>query len=87
MKSSVVNETTSLAKIMELEVDNNNIDKLLEEHSQELTTEDLMALHCVSQQESCGGEFGREGGSNSKAKLFWYDKRKFESMENCCIVH
>ncbi|GBO21750.1 hypothetical protein AVEN_37516-1 [Araneus ventricosus] len=36
---------------MELEVDSNNIGELMEEHSQELTTEELMTLHCVSQQE------------------------------------
>ncbi|PNF38634.1 hypothetical protein B7P43_G02310 [Cryptotermes secundus] len=47
----VVNEIVALAKTMGLEVDNNDIDELVEEHSQELTTEDLMELHCVSQQE------------------------------------
>ncbi|PNF30455.1 hypothetical protein B7P43_G12495 [Cryptotermes secundus] len=47
----VVNEIVSLAKIMGLEVGNNDIDELVEEHSQELTTEELMELHCVSQQE------------------------------------
>ncbi|PNF30675.1 hypothetical protein B7P43_G06169 [Cryptotermes secundus] len=47
----VVNEIVSLAKIMGLEVDNNDIDELVEEHSQGLTTEELMELHCVSQQE------------------------------------
>ncbi|PNF23569.1 hypothetical protein B7P43_G05621 [Cryptotermes secundus] len=45
---SVVNEIVSLAKIMGLEVDNNDIDELVQEHSQELTTEELMELHCVS---------------------------------------
>ncbi|PNF32747.1 hypothetical protein B7P43_G11578 [Cryptotermes secundus] len=48
----VVNEIVSLAKIMGLEVDNNDTDELVEEHSQELTTEELMELHCVSQQEA-----------------------------------
>ncbi|GBN56740.1 hypothetical protein AVEN_38956-1 [Araneus ventricosus] len=33
---------------MELEMD---IDELLKEHSQELTTEEILALHCVSQEE------------------------------------
>ncbi|PNF34534.1 hypothetical protein B7P43_G10746 [Cryptotermes secundus] len=47
----VVNKIVSLAKIMGLEVDNNDIDELVEEQSQELTTEELMELHCVSQQE------------------------------------
>ncbi|PNF38060.1 hypothetical protein B7P43_G00349 [Cryptotermes secundus] len=47
----VVNEIVSLAQIIGLEVDNNDIDELVEEHSQQLTTEELMELHCVSQQE------------------------------------
>ncbi|GBM29140.1 hypothetical protein AVEN_97421-1 [Araneus ventricosus] len=36
---------------MGLEADKNDIDELLEEHSQELTAEDLKELRCVSQQE------------------------------------
>ncbi|GBM77048.1 hypothetical protein AVEN_79059-1 [Araneus ventricosus] len=47
----IVIEIVSLAKIWGLEVDSNNIDELVEEHNQELTTEELMELHCVSQQE------------------------------------
>ncbi|GBO02938.1 hypothetical protein AVEN_19528-1, partial [Araneus ventricosus] len=35
---------------MVLEV-GNDIDELEEDHNQELTTEELMELHCVSQQE------------------------------------
>ncbi|GBO19960.1 hypothetical protein AVEN_45192-1 [Araneus ventricosus] len=34
-----------------LELDSNYIDELVEEHNLELTTEELMELHCVSQQE------------------------------------
>ncbi|GBM57130.1 hypothetical protein AVEN_237371-1 [Araneus ventricosus] len=37
----VVNEIVSLDKIMGLEVDNDDINKLVEQHSQELTTEEL----------------------------------------------
>ncbi|GBL76144.1 hypothetical protein AVEN_234430-1 [Araneus ventricosus] len=44
----VVNEIVSLAKIRGLEVD---IDEIAEEHNKELTTEELMELHCVQQQE------------------------------------
>ncbi|GBM56580.1 hypothetical protein AVEN_129963-1, partial [Araneus ventricosus] len=47
----VVNEIVSFAKIMGLELDKNNIDKLVKEHSQELTTEESTWLHWVSQQE------------------------------------
>ncbi|GBN74195.1 hypothetical protein AVEN_83246-1 [Araneus ventricosus] len=36
---------------MGLEVNNNDIDELAEEDSQELITEELIKLHCVSQQE------------------------------------
>ena len=42
---SVVNEIVSLATIMGLEVDINDIHELVKEHSQELTTEELMELH------------------------------------------
>lgn len=65
----VANEIVSLIKLMGLEVDNNDIDEFVEEHSQELTTEELMELHCVSQQEIV--EFVRGGGGdNSKATIF-----------------
>ncbi|GBN05021.1 hypothetical protein AVEN_164098-1 [Araneus ventricosus] len=37
---SVVNDIVSFAKIMGLELDKNNIDKLVKEHSQELATEE-----------------------------------------------
>ncbi|GBN37484.1 hypothetical protein AVEN_26089-1 [Araneus ventricosus] len=47
----IVNEMVSLVKIMGLDVDNNDIDELVEDHSEELITEKLMELHCVSQQE------------------------------------
>ncbi|GBM49483.1 hypothetical protein AVEN_142619-1 [Araneus ventricosus] len=43
----IIKEIVSLAKSRELEVDSIDID----EHSQQLTTEELMQLHCVSQQE------------------------------------
>ncbi|GBM76536.1 hypothetical protein AVEN_145690-1 [Araneus ventricosus] len=78
----VVNEMLSLAKIRGLEEDGNDIDDLMEEHSQELTTGELMELRYVSQQESYGGEFviGRTG--KSKVKIFWRSERKAESMEN-----
>ncbi|GBM96544.1 hypothetical protein AVEN_6304-1 [Araneus ventricosus] len=37
--------------VKRLEVNNNDIDELAEEDSQELTTEELINLHCVSQHE------------------------------------
>ncbi|GBN16519.1 hypothetical protein AVEN_64218-1 [Araneus ventricosus] len=46
----IVNEIASLAKIMGLEVDN-DIDELVEDHSQGLTNEELTEFHCISQQE------------------------------------
>jgi hypothetical protein len=45
----IVNEIVSLTEIMRLEVDKNDVEEFVEEHSQELTTEDLTELHCVSQ--------------------------------------
>jgi hypothetical protein len=47
----IVNESVSLAEIMGLEVDNNDVKELVEEHSQELTIEELTELHRVSQKE------------------------------------
>ncbi|GBN52775.1 hypothetical protein AVEN_124349-1 [Araneus ventricosus] len=38
-------------KIRKLDVDSNDIDELVEEHNQELTTVELKKFHCVSQQE------------------------------------
>jgi hypothetical protein len=48
----IVNEIVSLAEMMGLEVDNNDVEKLVEEHNQELTTEELTELHRVSQKET-----------------------------------
>ncbi|GBM44903.1 hypothetical protein AVEN_132346-1 [Araneus ventricosus] len=47
----IVNGIVSLAKVRGLEVDSNDIAELVENHNQELTTEELMELHCVSEQE------------------------------------
>ncbi|GBM12441.1 hypothetical protein AVEN_55281-1 [Araneus ventricosus] len=50
---------------MGMEVDKNDIDELVEEHSQDPITEDLKEFfHCVSQQEvvEVTAEFVREGG-------------------------
>ncbi|XP_071441645.1 uncharacterized protein-like [Hetaerina americana] len=48
---NVVNEILSLAKFLGLEMNNNDIDEFVEEHSQKLTTERLMNFHCVPQEE------------------------------------
>ncbi|KAM9457775.1 tigger transposable element-derived protein 1-like isoform 1-T1 [Clarias gariepinus] len=45
----VVNEIVSLGKILGLEVNDGDIQELLEEHVQELTTDELMDLHCENQ--------------------------------------
>jgi hypothetical protein len=37
----IVNEIASLVEIMGLEVDNNDVEELVEEHRQELTIEEL----------------------------------------------
>ncbi|GBN10387.1 hypothetical protein AVEN_116135-1 [Araneus ventricosus] len=65
----IVDEIVSLAKFRGLEV-NNDIDELVEERNQELTTEELMELHCVSEQEVMAGESVRGGEVNSKAIIF-----------------
>ncbi|GBM89475.1 hypothetical protein AVEN_187046-1 [Araneus ventricosus] len=54
----IINEIVSLDKIRRLAVDTNAVNEIVEEHNQELTTEELMELHCVSQQE-VRGEFVR----------------------------
>ncbi|GBM12628.1 hypothetical protein AVEN_89856-1 [Araneus ventricosus] len=66
----VVDKIVSLAEIVGLEVHNNGIDELVEEHSQDLTTEELLELHCVSQQEE-----QEEITAISKATTFWRNKR------------
>ncbi|XP_039632281.1 tigger transposable element-derived protein 1-like [Polypterus senegalus] len=47
----VVNEIVSLGKTMGLEVNEDDIQELVEEHDQELTTDELMDLHREQQQE------------------------------------
>ncbi|XP_068087415.1 tyrosine-protein kinase Fyn isoform X1 [Hyperolius riggenbachi] len=47
----LVDEIVSLGKIMGLEVNKDDIQELLEEHSHELTTNELMDLHFAQQQE------------------------------------
>jgi hypothetical protein len=48
---SVVDEIVSLGKTMGLEVNEDDIQELVEEHDQELTTDELMDLHHKQQQE------------------------------------
>lgn len=48
-------------------VNNNDINELVKEHSQELITEELMELHCVPQQEVVEKSLSVEGGGNSKS--------------------
>ncbi|GBN40968.1 hypothetical protein AVEN_106924-1, partial [Araneus ventricosus] len=45
-------EQSRLVQIRGLELGNNEIDELVEENSQELTTEDLKKFHCFSEQEA-----------------------------------
>ncbi|GBM00931.1 hypothetical protein AVEN_151388-1 [Araneus ventricosus] len=47
----IVNEIASLANSRGLELNSNDIDEFMDEHNQELSTEELMELHCVLQQE------------------------------------
>ncbi|GBM10278.1 hypothetical protein AVEN_49998-1 [Araneus ventricosus] len=51
-EEAVVNEIVSLAKIIGLKVDKNDIHEIVEEHNQDPTTEELVELQCVSQQEA-----------------------------------
>ncbi|GBM19496.1 hypothetical protein AVEN_259391-1 [Araneus ventricosus] len=81
----VVNVLVSLDHIMGQEVDMNDINDLVEKNNQDLITEELMQLHSFPER-SCGGEFVREREDNSKATIFWHNKRNAESMGNCCII-
>ncbi|GBM99723.1 hypothetical protein AVEN_188206-1 [Araneus ventricosus] len=83
----IVTETVPLAKIRELEVDSNDIDELVEEHSRELTAEELMELHCVSQQEVMEESLTEEENVTAKQQSSSAIKRNVEGMGNCCIVH
>ncbi|GBN28062.1 hypothetical protein AVEN_217866-1 [Araneus ventricosus] len=51
---------------MGLDVDNNDINEFVEEHSQELTTGELIELHCVPQQEVVEESLSEEEGITSK---------------------
>ncbi|GBO26328.1 hypothetical protein AVEN_169365-1 [Araneus ventricosus] len=81
---SIVNEIVSLDKIMGLEVDNKNIDKLVEEPRADHRRAYVAAL-CFTAR-SYGREFGRGGGS-SKVRIFYRNKRNTESMGKCCILY
>jgi hypothetical protein len=48
----IVNEIVSLFEMIGSKMDNNDIEELVEEHRQELTTEELTELHRVSQKET-----------------------------------
>ncbi|GBO42968.1 hypothetical protein AVEN_46730-1 [Araneus ventricosus] len=65
----VVNEIVYLARIMGLEVGNNGIVELIEEHSQDLTTEDLKEFHCDSQQ-AVVGESMQEKKKTTEKTIF-----------------
>ncbi|KAJ4447593.1 hypothetical protein ANN_09600 [Periplaneta americana] len=54
-ESAVVEETVTLGTTLELEVNADDIQKLVEEHNQELTTDEMMNLHCEQQQEAMEG--------------------------------
>ncbi|GBM08339.1 hypothetical protein AVEN_108346-1 [Araneus ventricosus] len=82
----VVNEVVSLAKILGLEVED-NIDELEEDHSQELTTEELMELHSVSQQEIVEESLSEKEEVTAKQLSSGAIKRNAESMGNCSIAH
>ncbi|GBN81869.1 hypothetical protein AVEN_231477-1 [Araneus ventricosus] len=66
----IVNEIVSLAKIIGLEVYNNDIDELVEEHIQELATAYFtffifMAYTSCFAARSYGGDVDRGGGGNN----------------------
>ncbi|GBN83484.1 hypothetical protein AVEN_188730-1 [Araneus ventricosus] len=81
----IVNEIVSLAKIIGLEVDNNGIDELVEEHIQELATAYftfflyLWLIHRVSQQDVMEEILTEEEEVTTKQQFA-------ESIENCCIL-
>ncbi|GBL95490.1 hypothetical protein AVEN_54099-1 [Araneus ventricosus] len=60
----IFNEIVSLAKIRGVEMDSNDIDALVEE----LTTEELMELNCVSQQEVMEESFSEEEEVTAKQR-------------------
>ncbi|GBM89067.1 hypothetical protein AVEN_241289-1, partial [Araneus ventricosus] len=69
---------------MGLEVDKNNIDELVEDHSQELTTKGLMELHFVSQQQALEESLSeKEDVTANQQSIVWGNKRNAESMGNC----
>ncbi|GBN63783.1 hypothetical protein AVEN_129354-1 [Araneus ventricosus] len=83
----VVNEIVSLAKIMGLEVEKNDINEYVVEHNEELTTEELMELQCASQQEAVDESLSGEEEVKVKQQSYNSNKRNTKSMGSCCIVH
>ncbi|GBM79032.1 hypothetical protein AVEN_23071-1 [Araneus ventricosus] len=55
---------------MGVEMDNNNINELVAEHSQDLNTEELMELHCVSLQEVLEESLSEEKEVTAKQQSF-----------------
>ncbi|GBM43029.1 hypothetical protein AVEN_215163-1 [Araneus ventricosus] len=82
----VVNEIVSLAKIMGLEVDNNDIAVSCGRTQRRAHRRKLYGISLCFTARSCEGEFVRGGGGNSKVTSFC-NKRNDEIMGNCCIVH
>ncbi|GBO31416.1 hypothetical protein AVEN_246318-1 [Araneus ventricosus] len=71
----IVDDIVSLAMIRVLEVD-----KLVEEHNKELTTDELIELHCVSQQEVMEEEVTAKQQSSSAIREI------LKAWGNCCIL-
>ncbi|XP_046989444.1 uncharacterized protein LOC124594967 [Schistocerca americana] len=81
----VVNEIMSLAKRMGLEMKNNDIDELVEDHSQEMTTEELVELQCVSQKEAV--ESSSEEEEEVTAKQQSSGTIRETSMKQCYVCY
>ncbi|GBM43721.1 hypothetical protein AVEN_249117-1, partial [Araneus ventricosus] len=66
---------------MGLDVDNYDIDELVEEHSQELTTGELIELHWVSQQEVVEESLSEEEGITSKQQSSGAIRERLKAWE------
>ncbi|GBM50571.1 hypothetical protein AVEN_266788-1 [Araneus ventricosus] len=83
----VVNEIMCLDNIMGLEVDNNDIDEFVEEHSQELATKELMELHCISLQEVVEESSSEEKGSPGFCACFTCPCLPFVPLTSLVTTH
>ncbi|XP_068250614.1 tigger transposable element-derived protein 1-like [Palaemon carinicauda] len=89
-EEAVDDEIVSLGKIMGLEVDKDDIHDLLDEHSKQLTTEELVELHKKQQQEVTEENSSEEEEQSDKPLVSSEIRemlRLWETLQNFVVKH